>query len=261
MERSCNASKCLSTCFSSLMQIATASSCSHAEDTCAATPCNVPLLPPSFPLKSQAILLAIYETTPHSISMEEDQKDSFILPTPSHWIAKLLSFQADLIHYCMVSLFSPIHSLFTVTSESYHRDEETKDSVESAVHSAPSHIAYGSIVLLKKLGLCFLSAAYVCMILTLVLIVASVVGVCLVRLWVEEPVFVKEKLHFDYTDAHPTAVFSFSGEVSGSTSYLKKKQIRVPVGHTFSVSLALLMPESDFNRELGVFQVYICLCL
>jgi seipin len=62
-------------------------------------------------------------------------------------------------------------------------------------------------------------------------------------------------LHFDYTDAHPTAVFSFNGGVDVSGGYIKKKHIRVPVGHAFSVSLSLLMPESDFNRELGVFQV------
>lgn len=169
--------------------------------------------------------------------MGENQKDSFVLPTP-----------ADLLYNSMASVFSPFYSLLTVTSESYHHDGQTKDN-------APSQIAYGSIVLLKKLGLCFLSAAYVCMILSFVLILASVVGVGLVRFWVEEPVIVNESLYFDYTDAHPTAVFSFNGGVSAAWGYINKKHIRVPVGHTFSVSLSLLMPESDFNRELGVFQL------
>ncbi|XP_058739969.1 seipin-1 [Vicia villosa] len=149
----------------------------------------------------------------------------------------------------MASLFSPFYSLLTVTSESYHHGQETEDNT-------PSQIAYGSIVLLKKLGLCFLSAAYVCMVLFLVLILASVLGVGLVRFWVEEPVIVHESLHFDYTETHPSAVFSFSGGgVSATGGYIMKKHRRVPVGHTFSVSLSLLMPESDFNRELGVFQL------
>ncbi|CAL0303311.1 unnamed protein product [Lupinus luteus] len=130
--------------------------------------------------------------------------------------------------------------------------KETKENVESSVEQSPSQITYGSKVLLKKLGLGFLSAAYVCMVLVLVLVVASVVGVCLVRLWVEEPVFVKENIYFDYTDANPTSVFLFDGGVGG---YIKKKQISVPVGHTFDVSLVLVMPESDFNRDLGVFQL------
>jgi len=169
--------------------------------------------------------------------MDENQKNSFVFPTP-----------VDLLYNSMASVFSPLYSLLTVTSESYPHDGQTKDN-------APSQIAYGSIVLLKKLGLCFLSAAYVCMILFFVLILASVVGVGLVRFWVEEPVIVNESLYFDYTDAHPTAVFSFNGGVSAAWGYIKKKHISVPVGHTFSVSLSLLMPESDFNRELGVFQV------
>ncbi|OIW17599.1 hypothetical protein TanjilG_00220 [Lupinus angustifolius] len=182
----------------------------------------------------------------------EDQNHFFLFPKPSNWLEKLLSFQVDFIYNCLVSIFSPIYSLFTLTSEYYHRAEETKENVESEVQQAPSQITYGSKVLLKKLGLGFLSAAYVCMVLVLVLVVASVVGVCLVRLWVEEPVFVKENMYFDYTDANPTAVFLFDGGVGG---HIKKKQISVPVGHTFDASLVLVMPESDFNRDLGVFQL------
>ncbi|KAH1155945.1 Seipin-1 [Glycine max] len=192
------------------------------------------------------------ETTLHSISMEEHKKEGFFLPTP---VAKLISFQTDLIYNGLVSLFSPIHSLFSVASKSYHRAEETKDSVESAVQRALSHqITHGSALLLKKLGLCFLSVAYVCMVMILALILAAVVGVALVRLWVEEPVSVKDNLHFDYTEAHPTAVFSFNG-VRSLKGHLKKKHISVPVGHSFFASLVLVMPESDFNRELGVFQL------
>ena len=78
------------------------------------------------------------------------------------------------------------------------------------------------------------------------MVVAVVVGVGLVQMWVEEPVFLRETLHFDYTEPHPKAVFSFGGS---------KGKLGVPLGHTFYVSLRLLMPESDFNRDLGVFQV------
>ncbi|KAK7340366.1 hypothetical protein VNO77_21068 [Canavalia gladiata] len=187
--------------------------------------------------------------------MDEDPKDCFIFSTASHWVEKLVTFQMDLISNTLVSVFSPIFSLFSVASESYHRAEETKDNVESAVYSVPSQITQGGTLLLKKLGLCFLSATYVCMLLVLVLIVAAMVGIGLVQLWVEEPVFVKENLQFDYTEAHPMAVFLFNDGVSGVKGPIKKKQISVPVGHTFLASLALVMPESEFNRELGMFQI------
>ncbi|CAJ1823003.1 unnamed protein product [Sphenostylis stenocarpa] len=183
--------------------------------------------------------------------MEEHMKEGFPLPTP---LAKLLSFQTDLIYNGLVSVFSPVCSLFSVASESYHRAEETTDNVESSVQRVPSQITHGSKLLLKKLGLCLLSVAYVCMVLILVLFLATVVGVGLVRFWVEEPVSVKENLHFDYTEAHPTAVFFFNG-VRSFKDHLTKKQISIPVGHTYFASLVLVMPESDFNKELGVFQL------
>lgn len=237
------------------MQNATTPFCSHADDTYAATLCNSTL--PACVYSSLPTSPYLYETTLSlHHSMEQYRKQSFILPTP---LANLISFQTDLIYNGMASLFSPIHSLISVSnSESYHRVEETKDAVESPVQRVPSPITHGSTPFLKKLGLCFLSAAYMCMALFLVLILATVVGVALVRLWVEEPVSVKEILHFDYTEAHPTAVFLFNG-LRSFKGHLKNKHISVPVGHTFFASLVLVMPESDFNRELGVFQV--CLSL
>ncbi|XP_047155256.1 seipin-1 [Vigna umbellata] len=197
------------------------------------------------------ILISPYETPVHHLPMEEHQEEGFLLPTP---LPKLPSFQTDLVYNGLVSLFSPLFALFAVASQSYHRAEETTDSVESAVQRVPSQITHGGTLLLKKLGLCFLSVAYVCMILIFFLFLATVVGVGLVRFWVEEPVSVKEKLHFDYTQPHPTALFSFNGFTSFK-GHLRKKQISVPVGHTFFASLVLVMPESDFNRELGVFQL------
>lgn len=188
--------------------------------------------------------------------MEQVENPHPLGPKLSDWVAKLISLQADLIYNSLTSIFSPFLSLFSVASESYHQAEETRDNVESAVHQIPSNITYGSTVLLKRLGLGFLSAAYVCMVLFLVLILAVSLGVGLVHLWVEEPVFVREKLYFDYTDAHPTAVFSFDGGVTGFEGYSSnKKPISVPVGHTFCISLLLVIPESDYNWEIGVFQV------
>lgn len=77
---------------------------------------------------------------------------------------------------------------------------------------------------------------------------------------------VRERLHFDYTQPHPKAVFVFGGSLQGlaaasGAGYFNKHIIMgVPVGHTFTVSLELLMPESDFNRAIGVFQVCMYAC-
>ncbi|KAG5003899.1 hypothetical protein JHK84_028159 [Glycine max] len=60
-------------------------------------------------------------------------------------------------------------------------------------------------------------------------------------LWVEEPVSIKENLHFHYTKAHPTTMFSFNG-VRSLKGHLKKEHISVLVGHSFFASLVLMMP-------------------
>jgi hypothetical protein len=60
-----------------------------------------------------------------------------------------------------------------------------------------------------------------CMILMTVLVLAIVVGVGLVQLWVDHPVFVRESLYFDYAEAYPTAVFYFGDHAGGC----KKHQV------------------------------------
>ncbi|KAF3452464.1 hypothetical protein FNV43_RR02897 [Rhamnella rubrinervis] len=141
-----------------------------------------------------------------------------------------------------------------MVSESYHRAEEVANTVESTVQKVPSSIIHGCFLLLKKLGFGFLGAAYVCMVLIAVFIMAVAVGVALVQLWVEEPVSVRERLYFDYTHPHPDALFSF-GVIGEGQSSKRIRQMGIPVGQTISVSLALLMPESGFNRDIGVFQL------
>ncbi|XP_062084151.1 seipin-1 [Humulus lupulus] len=189
--------------------------------------------------------------------MEEQENEYFYykaLPEPD-WFTKLVLLQADLIHNSLSFLFSPVVFLMSIVSDSYRRAEKTTVSIETAVQKAPTVLTHGIISLLKRLGFGILGAAYVCMVLVLVLILAVVLGVGLVRVWVEEPVILKERLHFDFTEPHPSALFSFGGWQGFEMGHKKKPVMGVPVGHTFSVSVVLLMPESGFNREVGVFQL------
>ncbi|XVE62191.1 hypothetical protein DITRI_Ditri06bG0098800 [Diplodiscus trichospermus] len=186
---------------------------------------------------------------------EQEHEEAYhFIPKPADWFTSLISLQADILYNCFISLSSAFFALFSVASESYHRAEETAASVETAVQNVPSNITHGSSLLLKKVGLGLLGAAQVCMVLVLVMVLAALVGIGLVQLWLEEPVFVRENLFFDYTEVNPKAVFCFNGGGFYGSSYRKKK-MAVPVGHTFHVYLTLLMPESDFNRHIGVFQL------
>lgn len=58
--------------------------------------------------------------------------------------------------------------------------------------------------------------------------------------------FLRRELHFDYTQLEPSAAVRL-----GSVGIRGRV---VPVGHTTTVCLELLMPESDYNRHIGMFQ-------
>ncbi|KAL1803153.1 hypothetical protein ACET3Z_031800 [Daucus carota] len=94
--------------------------------------------------------------------------------------------------------------------------------------------------ILRKVARGLLGAAFLCLLLFLVMIVAVALGVGLVGFLVEEPVFAKENLLFDYSQVNPTAVFA---------------QMEVPVGQTYYVDLLLVMPESYYNVDIGMFQL------
>ncbi|PPR99058.1 hypothetical protein GOBAR_AA21613 [Gossypium barbadense] len=189
-----------------------------------------------------------------SPEMEEKEAEVVEAPKPADWFNTLLSLQADLLYNCFTTLSSPFFTLLSAAFESYRRAEETTANVETAVQNLPSSITHGSTVLLKRVGLGLFGAAQMCMVLVFLMVLAAFVGIGLVQLWAEEPVFVREKLFFDYTEVNPTAVFC-AGVGGFDGGCYRKKQMGVPVGHTIHVYLLLLMPESDFNRDIGVFQL------
>ncbi|KAK1441542.1 hypothetical protein QVD17_07526 [Tagetes erecta] len=133
---------------------------------------------------------------------------------------KLYPHQQDLIsHY-----ISPLISKF------FNHPQQPKHVVNKAV-----------------MGL--VGVAYMSLVLMTLMLVSIVMGVGLVRFSVEEPVYLQERLYFDYRDAHPSAVLDF-----GLEEYDKLVKV-VPVGHSCNVRLVFVMPESDYNREIGMFQV------
>lgn len=199
---------------------------------------------------------------------EEEFRNCFPVPNPMLWFAKIIILQADVFHDCFLVLLSPFLFLYSLLPETTHRAraaaDERKGEVESEVNvaaRAPPKVVQGSIILLRKVYFGFLGAAHVCVVLLVLLVVAVILGVGVVQIWLEEPVLMKERLYFDYTEVRPTAVFAFDGddgvECHKHLGHFKKQQHQsVPGGHTFYVSLVFLMPESDYNREIGVFQVY-----
>ncbi|KAL7186166.1 hypothetical protein ACSBR2_028005 [Camellia fascicularis] len=83
---------------------------------------------------------------------------------------------------------------------------------------------------------------------------------------VEEPIQTAETLNFDYTKASPVAFVPimastgagiFSGMVSRKSAETMESVgwRAIPYNHKLQLTVSLTMPESEYNRKLGVFQV------
>lgn len=172
--------------------------------------------------------------------------------------------QIDIFTSCLIAFLSPIFAFLSLFSDSFNA-EKTPKIVESAVKvvvGAPSTVVHeGSFLLkqgVKKLAIGLLAAIHTFVVLLLILGLSFTLGIGLVNRWVEQPVSFREDLHFDYTQNHPAAVFTFAaGDYGGYKDPLltSSKVGGVPIGQTVYVSMLLLLPESDYNREIGVFQV------
>ncbi|KAF9670406.1 hypothetical protein SADUNF_Sadunf13G0064900 [Salix dunnii] len=169
------------------------------------------------------------------------------------WFTKIIYFYSDTIYTCIMTLLSPLIAVLSIASDSYHRAEEAVDAVESEFLEVPSKVTYGATTLLRKISFGIVGAVYVCVVMIVVMLLAAMLGVGLVHQWVEEPVFMRERIFFDYTDVNPTAGLTFGGFADDGS--IEKGLVGIPLGHTFHVSLVLFMPESDHNRQIGMFQL------
>ncbi|CAL9181401.1 unnamed protein product [Musa hybrid cultivar] len=161
---------------------------------------------------------------------EDDYSDDQLLTVPAGWMIKLVAIQVELITSSFLSLIAPFLYLYFQSQ------------------AVPSRFAHGVTALLRRLTFGILGAVCAMVILLAVMVVSVLLGVGLARLCVEEPVLLRQPLHFDYTQVHPNATVALRGAW--------RRGRAVPAGHSVSVSLMLLLPESDHNLRIGVFQVH-----
>ncbi|GKU92417.1 hypothetical protein SLEP1_g6149 [Rubroshorea leprosula] len=107
-------------------------------------------------------------------------------------------------------------------------------------------------------------AAYVCCVLCGLLISSLVISGFLMRSLVEEPIEIKEMLNFDYTKNSPVAFVPISScaGVHCDSNCMEKIEVWnnvglrvIPPDHKLQVTVSLTLPESEYNRNLGIFQV------
>ncbi|KAK4355352.1 hypothetical protein RND71_024323 [Anisodus tanguticus] len=100
-------------------------------------------------------------------------------------------------------------------------------------------------------------AAYVCFLLVGLLVMGFVISGLTMRRLLEEPIETTKALNFDYTKTSPVAFAPLAA--SGlSTTLISKPKIEdrpIPYNHKLQLTVSLTMPESEYNRKLGIFQV------
>ncbi|KAK8960061.1 hypothetical protein KSP40_PGU009091 [Platanthera guangdongensis] len=160
---------------------------------------------------------------------EQDQDPLLSLSKPAGWAVTAVTAQAELISATVLSLSHPFLSIFFQS------------------RAAPSRFARAASTALRRVALGLISATYAVACLLILTAFAFLLGVFLVRLWVEDPVLLRRPLHLDYTQPQPDAVASIGRSPARGRA--------IPSGHTVTVSLRLVMPDSGFNRHVGIFQV------
>ncbi|KAH0462492.1 hypothetical protein IEQ34_010067 [Dendrobium chrysotoxum] len=105
---------------------------------------------------------------------------------------------------------------------------------------------------------------YVSIALSGLLITGFLLASILMSRIVEEPLEMIRSLSFDYTKASPDALVmlmpcddvGWSLDFDGKAGFVEKAVRRpIPPNHKLHLTVSLTLPESDYNRNLGVFQV------
>lgn len=148
------------------------------------------------------------------------------LSTPIGWIVKMVACQVELVTTAILNLAEPFVAPL------------------SKRQNAPSRAVHRSAATLHQISFGLLGAACTSVMLIGVMVVAVLLSLSLVKLLIDEPVHVRQTLYFDYTQPHPNTVIALGGP----------KTRMVPTRHTTHVLLNMLMPESNHNHKIGIFQ-------
>ncbi|KAH0878818.1 hypothetical protein HID58_066212, partial [Brassica napus] len=115
-----------------------------------------------------------------------------------------------------------------------------------------------------KFGWGLFRAAYVGVLLFGLLVLAFVLGGLAITRVLDKPFVIKEVLNFDYTKNSPEAFVPITscagvacdGSCKESNEMLKIRGLRaIPRDHKLEITLSLTLPESYYNKNLGMFQV------
>lgn len=203
---------------------------------------------------------------------ETHEVQTSLLLTLGRITIKAISFQIDLlvkffmfplwlIYYLYMFVFDPVGFL---KHEKGYLVQKTKRSWKLVFGNVSTFVHEW----LKKRSLKCVSgllwSGYVCAVLVGLLVSAFVMGGLLIRRMVDEPIRMKRSLNFDYRENSPVAFVPITAysKLSHDTYLGEKNEIGMNAGsraisphQKLQVTVSLTLPESNYNQNLGIFQV------
>ncbi|KAL0798782.1 hypothetical protein Bca101_053957 [Brassica carinata] len=167
----------------------------------------------------------------------------------------LVKYPPLLLHWCFLFVFDPFTTLrlgrrflTTLMSDKLSWFNDTKRVLSVAF----------------KFGWGLFWAVYVGAVLFGLLVLSLMLGEFMINRVADKPFVVKEVLNFDYTKNSPEAFVPITscagvacdGSCKESNEMLRIRGVRaIPRDHKLEITLSMTLPESSYNKNLGMFQV------
>lgn len=176
-------------------------------------------------------------------------------------LVKLFTFPIFLMNFWIMVLTLPFNTL------SFAKDSFKKKLINFGTNSWLKMMSFVFSQIKAQKSLLKLSvrfcwalfwSAYVCLLLIGLLIMGFVISGLTMRRLLEEPIETTKALNFDYTKTSPVA-FAPLASTGLSSPLISKPKIEdrpIPYNHKLQLTVSLTMPESEYNRNLGIFQVF-----
>ncbi|KAJ4879963.1 putative adipose-regulatory protein (Seipin) [Raphanus sativus] len=180
-------------------------------------------------------------------------------------IITLFKYPPLLLHWCFLFMFDPFSTLrigrrFLTTIVA-----ELSDMVLGTFKLSWLKDTKRMLNLAWKFGWGLFWAVYVGAVLFGLLVLSLMLGGFMINRVADKPFVLKEVLNFDYTKNSPEAfvpitscagVVACDGSCKESNEMLKVRGVRaIPRDHKLEITLSMTLPESEYNKNLGMFQV------
>ncbi|XP_002976810.2 seipin-1 [Selaginella moellendorffii] len=203
--------------------------------------------------KPQAARREVYKM-PDSV---DNGNESSLIFWPANFIILAVAWQLKVIFLACTTAVSTLGLLYAFVLDPVQitsaAGKNLSELFNSRVKPLASDFAPRLASFVQRFGWGVLAVTYALLMLAFLVLPVLLVEYFYVTKFVEVPLDVKAPLYFNYTEARPSAYFRFISE-AGTGEELS----RWPPAFSWDklrVGVSLTLPESDYNRQLGMFQV------